>query len=35
MPEQDLRWKRFLLSPRSEYMTGEALSVDGGLVMHG
>ena len=25
----------FLASPRSEYITGQALSVDGGLVMHG
>jgi NAD(P)-dependent dehydrogenase (short-subunit alcohol dehydrogenase family) len=25
----------FLVSPRSEYMTSQALSVDGGLVMHG
>jgi len=25
----------FLVSPRSEYMIGQALSVDGGLVMHG
>jgi NAD(P)-dependent dehydrogenase (short-subunit alcohol dehydrogenase family) len=25
----------FIVSPRSEYMTGQALSVDGGLVMHG
>ena len=25
----------FLVSPRSEYMTVQVLSVDGGLVMHG
>jgi len=25
----------FLVSPRSDYMTGQALSVDGGRVMHG
>jgi meso-butanediol dehydrogenase/(S,S)-butanediol dehydrogenase/diacetyl reductase len=25
----------FLVSPRSEYMTGQALNVHGGLVMHG
>ena len=25
----------FLVSPRSDYITGQALSVDGGLVMHG
>jgi NAD(P)-dependent dehydrogenase (short-subunit alcohol dehydrogenase family) len=25
----------FLVSPRSDYMTGQALSGDGGLVMHG
>ncbi len=25
----------FLVSKRAEYITGQALSVDGGLVMHG
>src|SRR5271169_3909611 len=25
----------FLVSPRSDYITGQALSVDGGLIMHG
>jgi meso-butanediol dehydrogenase/(S,S)-butanediol dehydrogenase/diacetyl reductase len=25
----------FLASPRADYMTGQAHSVDGGLVMHG
>jgi 3-oxoacyl-[acyl-carrier protein] reductase len=34
-PEDVAQAIGFLVSPRSEYMTGQALSVDGGLVMHG
>ena len=34
-PEDVANVIAFLCSPRSEYMTGQALSVDGGLVMHG
>jgi NAD(P)-dependent dehydrogenase (short-subunit alcohol dehydrogenase family) len=34
-PEDVANVIAFLVSPRSEYMTGQALSVDGGLVMHG
>ena len=34
-PEDVANVVGFLVSPRSEYMTGQALSVDGGLVMHG
>ena len=34
-PEDVANMIGFLVSPRSEYMTGQALSVDGGLVMHG
>ncbi len=34
-PEDVANLIGFLVSPRSEYMTGQALSIDGGLVMHG
>ncbi|HET7341704.1 MAG TPA: SDR family NAD(P)-dependent oxidoreductase [Methylomirabilota bacterium] len=34
-PEDVAHVIAFLCSPRSGYMTGQALSVDGGLVMHG
>jgi meso-butanediol dehydrogenase / (S,S)-butanediol dehydrogenase / diacetyl reductase len=34
-PEDVANVVAFLVSPRSEYLTGQALSVDGGLVMHG
>ena len=34
-PEDVANVIAFLVSPRSEYMTGQAVSVDGGLVMHG
>lgn len=34
-PEDAANVIGFLVSSRSEYMTGQALSVDGGLVMHG
>src|SRR5215468_1330794 len=34
-PEDVANLIGFLVSPRSEYMTGQALSLDGGLVMHG
>jgi 3-oxoacyl-[acyl-carrier protein] reductase len=34
-PEDVANVIEFLVSPRSDYMTGQALSVDGGLVMHG
>jgi len=34
-PEDVANVIAFLVSPRAEYMTGQALSVDGGLVMHG
>jgi meso-butanediol dehydrogenase / (S,S)-butanediol dehydrogenase / diacetyl reductase len=34
-PEDVANVIAFLVSARSEYMTGQALSVDGGLVMHG
>jgi NAD(P)-dependent dehydrogenase (short-subunit alcohol dehydrogenase family) len=34
-PEDVANVIAFLVSPRSDYMTGQALSVDGGLVMHG
>ena len=33
-PEDVAHVIAFLVSPRAEYMTGQALSVDGGLVMH-
>ena len=34
-PEDVAQAIGFLVSPRSGYMTGQALSIDGGLVMHG
>jgi NAD(P)-dependent dehydrogenase (short-subunit alcohol dehydrogenase family) len=34
-PEDVANVIAFLVSPRSNYMTGQALSVDGGLVTHG
>ena len=33
-PEDVAHVVAFLAGPRSGYMTGQALSVDGGLVMH-
>src|SRR5439155_11794738 len=33
-PEDVANVIAFLASPRAEYMTGQAISVDGGLVMH-
>jgi NAD(P)-dependent dehydrogenase (short-subunit alcohol dehydrogenase family) len=34
-PEDVAHVIAFLASPRAEYMTGQAISIDGGLVMHG
>jgi meso-butanediol dehydrogenase/(S,S)-butanediol dehydrogenase/diacetyl reductase len=34
-PEDVAHVIAFLVSPRAEYMTGQAISIDGGLVMHG
>jgi meso-butanediol dehydrogenase/(S,S)-butanediol dehydrogenase/diacetyl reductase len=34
-PEDVANVIAFLVSPRAEYMTGQAISIDGGLVMHG
>jgi NAD(P)-dependent dehydrogenase (short-subunit alcohol dehydrogenase family) len=34
-PEDVANVIAFLASPRAEYMTGQAISIDGGLVMHG
>jgi 3-oxoacyl-[acyl-carrier protein] reductase len=34
-PEDVAHVVAFLVSPRAEYMTGQAISIDGGLVMHG
>jgi NAD(P)-dependent dehydrogenase (short-subunit alcohol dehydrogenase family) len=34
-PEDVANVIAFLVSPRGEYLTGQAISVDGGLVMHG
>jgi NAD(P)-dependent dehydrogenase (short-subunit alcohol dehydrogenase family) len=34
-PEDVANVIAFLVSSRAEYMTGQAVSIDGGLIMHG